>query len=207
VHGRIRVSKVHTAIVMRSPNMCHVLPAIAGASALSTLSTIENYFLCTIETHMTEEQTPPIANKKVMSEDALAKLAVARTKALAVRRAQKLEKLKAETARLEAPAPSAPEPEPESEVEEPPEVDPSPPEPEPPKPKPKKKKPAPKAEPVVVVEQSSDDEDTYEAPPGVIFVKRRRTKKEAPAAAPSMTDEDRELDYAYRMMTSGQFRR
>ena len=39
-----------------------------------------------------------------MSDDQLAKLAVAREKALAVRRAQKVEKLKAEAARLEAPS-------------------------------------------------------------------------------------------------------
>ena len=38
-----------------------------------------------------------------MSDDQLAKLAVAREKALAVRRAQKVEKLKAEAVRLEAP--------------------------------------------------------------------------------------------------------
>ena len=39
-----------------------------------------------------------------MTDDQLAKLAVAREKALAVRRAQKVEKLKAEAARLEAPS-------------------------------------------------------------------------------------------------------
>ena len=42
-----------------------------------------------------------------MSDDQLAKLAVAREKALAVRRAQKVEKLKAEAARLEAPSEEA----------------------------------------------------------------------------------------------------
>ena len=39
-----------------------------------------------------------------MTDDQLAKLAVAREKALVVRRAQKVEKLKAEAARLEAPS-------------------------------------------------------------------------------------------------------
>ena len=42
-----------------------------------------------------------------MSDDQLAKLAVAREKALAVRRAQKVEKLRAEAARLEAPSEEA----------------------------------------------------------------------------------------------------
>ena len=86
-----------------------------------------------------------------MTDDQLAKLAVAREKALAVRRAQKVEKLKAEAARLEAPSeeaqssvePIAPVPAPEA-VES--------------TPKPKGKKKATKqADPVVVVEQSSDD--------------------------------------------------
>ena len=117
-----------------------------------------------------------------MSDDQLAKLAVAREKALAVRRAQKVEKLKAEAARLEAPSEEA-----QSSVEHVATVDAPPPTPAPPAantpappadvesaesvPKPKGKKRAPKqADPVVVVEQSSDDDDTFEAPPGVIFV-------------------------------------
>ena len=120
-----------------------------------------------------------------MSDDQLAKLAVAREKALAVRRAQKVEKLKAEAARLEAPSEEA-----QSSVEPVATVDTPPPTPATPAAntpapppaevesvasasKPKGKKKAPKqADPVVVVEQSSDDEDTFEAPPGVIFVKR-----------------------------------
>lgn len=111
-----------------------------------------------------------------MSDDQLAKLAVAREKALAVRRAQKVEKLKAEAARLEAPSEeSQSSVEHVATVEDPPsrpsatvaktiapqprEVDPAP------KPKGKKKEPK-QADPVVVVEQSSGDEDTFEAPPG-----------------------------------------
>ena len=43
----------------------------------------------------------------LMSDDQLAKLAVAREKALAVRRAQKVEKVRAEAARLEAPSEEA----------------------------------------------------------------------------------------------------
>ena len=145
------------------------------------------------------EDNPP---KKVMSDEALQKLAL-RQKALQVRRQQKIDKLKAETKQLETNAvhllprrvtratlsrTSSPR--------DPPPEDPHPP--------PKRKAP-PKADPVVVVEQSSDDEDEFSAPPGVIFVKRRRSKKEPSPPPPSR--EEQELDYAYRMMVSGQFRR
>ena len=77
-----------------------------------------------------------------MSDDQLAKLAVAREKALAVRRAQKVEKLKAEAARLEAPSEEAQAsaeptvdapPVPNTTAPQPPEVEPAP------KPKGKKK--------------------------------------------------------------------
>ena len=149
-----------------------------------------------------------------MTDDQLAKLAVAREKALAVRRAQKVEKLKAEAARLEAPseelqmsteavntgvhppptaAPSVPD-------------SPQPPTVEPPgKLKTNKKKAAKQADPVVVVEQSSDDEDTFEAPPGVIFVKRRRTKPKTDPPPPPPTAEEVAVDYAYRRMINGEF--
>ena len=139
---------------------------------------------------VTEEQvTKP---KKVMTEDQLAKLAVARSKALQVRRQQHAEKLKQ---RAEAAAASV-----ESSPELPPVESPLPPSPSPPK---KKKAPKPPADPVVVVEQSSDDSDTFDAPPGVIFVKRRRSKKEL---APSpITQEEAEADYAYRRMVNGEF--
>ena len=139
---------------------------------------------------VTEEQvTKP---KKVMSEDQLAKLAVARSKALQVRRQQHAEKLKQ---RAEAAAASV-EPSPEL----PPVESPLPPSPPPPK---KKKAPKPPADPVVVVEQSSDDSDTFDAPPGVIFVKRRRSKKAVPP--PPITEEEAEMDYAYRRMVNGEF--
>ena len=139
---------------------------------------------------VTEEQvTKP---KKVMTEDQLAKLAVARSKALQVRRQQHAEKLKQ---RAEAAAASV-EPSPEL----PPVESPLPPSPSPPK---KKKAPKPPADPVVVVEQSSDDSDTFDAPPGVIFVKRRRSKKAVPP--PPMTEEEAEMDYAYRRMVNGEF--
>jgi len=140
-------------------------------------------------------------------------LAVAREKALAVRRAQKVEKLKAEAARLEAPSEDA-----QSSVEpvanvDAPSLAPAPPAVRPPVevpaesvPKPKGKKKASKqADPVVVVEQSSDDEDTFEAPPGVIFVKRRRTKPKAEQPPPPPTAEQVAVDYAYRRMVNGEF--
>ena len=150
-----------------------------------------------------------------MTNDQLAKLAVAREKALAVRRAQKVEKLKAEAARLEAPSeelqtypeavntgvhppPTAAPSVPDSPTPQPPTVEP------PAKPK-SKKKAAKQADPVVVVEQSSDDEDTFEAPPGVIFVKRRRTKPKAQPSPPPPTAEEVAVDYAYRRMVNGEF--
>ena len=147
-----------------------------------------------------------------MTDDQLAKLAVAREKALAVRRAQKVEKLKAEAARLETPSEEAqasvepvvnspPAPAPSVETT----TAPQPPTVEPPgKPK-TKKKAAKQADPVVVVEQSSDDEDTFEAPPGVIFVKRRRTKPKAEQPPPPPTAEQVAVDYAYRRMVNGEF--
>ena len=151
-----------------------------------------------------------------MSDDQLAKLAVAREKALAVRRAQKVEKLKAEAARLEAPSeelqtsteavntgvhppPTAAPSVPDSPTPHPATVEP------PGKPKTNKKKAAKQADPVVVVEQSSDDEDTFEAPPGVIFVKRRRTKPKAEPPPPPPSAEEVAVDYAYRRMVNGEF--
>ena len=149
-----------------------------------------------------------------MTDDQLAKLAVAREKALVVRRAQKVEKLKAEAARLEAPSEEA-----HSSVEPVATVDAPSPTPAPPPalppaevesaasaPKPKgKKKAAKQADPVVVVEQSSDDEDTFEAPPGVIFVKRRRTKPKAELPPPPPSAEQMAVEYAYQRMVNGEF--
>ena len=154
-----------------------------------------------------------------MTDDQLAKLAVAREKALAVRRAQKVEKLKAEAARLEAPSEELrPSVEPVNTGDDPPPTPapslPASPTPQPPEveqaPKPRsKKKAAKQADPVVVVEQSSDDEDTFEAPPGVIFVKRRRTKPKAEPKAepppPPPSAEEVAVDYAYRRMVNGEF--
>ena len=156
-----------------------------------------------------------------MTDDQLAKLAVAREKALVVRRAQKVEKLKAEAARLEAPSQTeevqlsgddaapfeatsaAPPPPTATPVEQqtPEQVEPAP--------KAKGKKKATKqADPVVVVEQSSDDDDTFEAPPGVIFVKRRRAKPKNESEAmpqPTMSEHDMAVEYAYRRMVNGEF--
>ena len=142
-----------------------------------------------------------------MSDDQLAKLAVAREKALAVRRAQKVEKLKAEAVRLEAPSEEAQassepvvdaSPMANTTAPQPPEVEPAP--------KPKgKKKAAKQADPVVVVEQSSDDEDTFEAPPGVIFVKRRRTKQKTEPPPPPPSADETAMEYAYRRMVNGEF--
>ena len=146
-----------------------------------------------------------------MTDDQLAKLAVAREKALAVRRAQKVEKLKAEAARLEAPSEELQTPTeavntglthlpllPDFPIPQPSVVEP------PAKPK-SKKKAAKQANPVVVVEQSSDDEDTFEAPPGVIFVKRRRTKPKAEPPPPPPSAEEVAVDYAYRRMVNCEF--
>jgi len=44
-------------------------------------------------------------------------------------------------------------------------------------------------EPVVVVEQDESDSDTFEAPPGIIFVRRKRAKKPEPVHEPSMSPE------------------
>ena len=44
-------------------------------------------------------------------------------------------------------------------------------------------------EPVVVVEQDESDSDTFEAPPGIIFVRRKRAKKPEPVQEPSMSPE------------------
>ena len=44
-------------------------------------------------------------------------------------------------------------------------------------------------DPVVVVEQDESDEDFFEAPPGIIFVRRKRAKKPEPVQEPSMSPE------------------
>ena len=137
---------------------------------------------------MSAEERP----KRVLSEDALAKLAVAREKALQVRRQQHADKLKAQVAKIEEQTTPVQEPVPEELPEE-----------KPPEPK-KKRALKPPADPVVVVEQSSDDEDSFDAPPGMIFVKRRRAKPKA-EPPPTPSAEEMEFDYAYRRMVNGEF--
>ena len=44
-------------------------------------------------------------------------------------------------------------------------------------------------DPIVVVEQDESDEDVFEAPPGVLFVRRKRAKKPEPPAAPTISTE------------------
>ena len=44
-------------------------------------------------------------------------------------------------------------------------------------------------EPVVVVEQDESDSDTFEAPPGIIFVRRKRNKKPEPVQEPNVSPE------------------
>ena len=44
-------------------------------------------------------------------------------------------------------------------------------------------------EPVVVVEQDESDSDTFEAPPGIIFVRRKRNKKPEPVQEPNISPE------------------
>ena len=44
-------------------------------------------------------------------------------------------------------------------------------------------------DPIVVVEQDESDEDVFEAPPGVLFVRRKRVKKPEPPAAPTISPE------------------
>ena len=44
-------------------------------------------------------------------------------------------------------------------------------------------------DPVIVVEQDESDEDSYEAPPGIIFVRRKRVKKPEAVAEPNISPE------------------
>ncbi len=140
---------------------------------------------------MTEPPVIPMMEKKPFPADRAMKLAMARQKALEVRRKnkeirlqQELDSMKAKNAPKEEPVPEpivesenvdvgAPEdipvPDPVPEDEEPV------PEP-PPKVAPIKKKKNKKQ--MVVVEQSSDDSDEFEHNQNVVFVKRVRKKKE-----------------------------
>lgn len=162
--------------------------------------------------------------KRQLTDDQLQKLSVAREKALAVRRAQHAERLKAKAAALETR--DAPRESPASIIDEPSTVDPpiidEPPisDPtgreasasiddsskiDPPTKSKRTKKKTPPPEPVVVVEQSSSDEDTFDSNvPGVIFVKRRRQKPKIEPPPPK-TDFENEVDVAYDRMFNGQF--
>lgn len=120
--------------------------------------------------------------KKPFPEDRAIKLAMAREKALEVRRrnslARKREQLKALEERVNPPptenTETVPPVEPvvEEETVETPEVE------TPVKP-PEQKAPKKKKKQMVVVEQSSEDSDEFEANPNVVFVKRVRAKAKA----------------------------
>ena len=54
----------------------------------------------------------------------------------------------------------------------------------------RERKTRPSDDPIVVVEQDESDEDVFEAPPGVLFVRRKRAKKpEPPPSAPTISPE------------------
>lgn len=132
-----------------------------------------------------DTQTPLIV-KKPFPEDRAIKLAMAREKALAVRRQNSVARKKAELEKMENLVnPPDPVIEPEQTPESVPTPIPEPVAPEPVLDTPKTKKKV-KKQPTVIVEQSSDDSDTFEPHQNVVFVKRvRKAKKnEAPKSAP-----------------------
>ena len=53
----------------------------------------------------------------------------------------------------------------------------------------RERKAKPFDDPVVVVEQDESDEDSFEAPPGIIFVRRKRAKKPEPVQEPNISPE------------------
>jgi hypothetical protein len=53
----------------------------------------------------------------------------------------------------------------------------------------RERKATPFDDPVIVVEQDESDEDSYEAPPGIIFVRRKRVKKPEAIPEPSISPE------------------
>jgi hypothetical protein len=53
----------------------------------------------------------------------------------------------------------------------------------------RERKATPFDDPVIVVEQDESDEDTFEAPPGIIFVRRKRVKKPEAVAEPNISTE------------------
>lgn len=176
---------------------------------------------------MSEIESVPAPTKKPFPEDRAIKLALAREKALEVRRRNALVRKKAELEKMEnlmnppsipetvvedATIPSEPEPAPE--VEETPisKVAPV---------KTKKKK-----RQMVVVEQSSSDSDDFEPSKNVVFVKRVRKKKvpeppprvpeqpsvieqppspPSPPPPPKMTPEQQQFATMYNTMFNGSF--
>ena len=147
---------------------------------------------------MTDTSVTPM-EKKPFPEDRALKLAMARQKALEVRRKNKeirlqgeLDKMKAQNAPKDEPVPEPPTETENTETivgapEDIPVPDPVPeddePVPEVPKVAPVKKKKNKRQ--MVVVEQSSDDSDEFEPNQNVVFVKRVRKKKEkAPEPPP-----------------------
>ena len=53
----------------------------------------------------------------------------------------------------------------------------------------RERKMRPSDDPIVVVEQDESDEDVFEAPPGVLFVRRKRAKKPEPPVAQTISPE------------------
>lgn len=151
---------------------------------------------------MSEETVPNIPLKKPFPEDRAIKLALAREKALEVRRRNKETKMRAELERMETARKPKEEPTELSEATVPPPV----PEPEvfdfeEPQAEPVRekvvKKVKKKRKEVVIVEQSSDDSDDFESHPNVIFVKRNKRKKKEiepppPPSPPPQTVRDPE---------------
>jgi len=132
-----------------------------------------------------------VQEKKPFPEERAAKLALAREKALEVRRKNKEIKMRAELEKMETARTNRDEPPPDPVVEKEierighTEVDledeglaedeiESAPAPAPVKKVVKKK---PKKQQVVIVEQSDDDSDEFESQPNVVFVKRTKPKK------------------------------
>jgi hypothetical protein len=140
------------------------------------------FFSVYIENTMSEVSTPLI-EKKPFPEDRAIKLAMAREKALEVRRKNSVIRKKAELEKMESkmnPTQTIPETVPEpvpdrsTSEQEPPQEEPEP-APSPPKVAPLKTKKQKRQ--MVVVEQSSDDSDEFQPNQSVVFVKRVRKKK------------------------------
>jgi len=133
-----------------------------------------------------------VQEKKPFPEDRAAKLALAREKALEVRRKNKENKMRAELEKMESARTKKEEPpldpvveqeiesighteldlEDEGLAED--EIEPATPQPATVKKVVKKK---PKKQQVVIVEQSDDDSDEFDSQPNVVFVKRTKPKK------------------------------